>query len=216
MPFAMRPMHITDIPQVSEIDRECFPTQWPPPYRRDLLYGNSVYYLVCYEENDGERASEDGAQGPPITEMPHRARLWHRLTHLFSPGRDTPPPPGQRLVGVVGLWIMAGEAHITTIGVRNAYRRQGLGELLLISIIELATGNGARVVTLEVRASNSVALELYEKYGFRRVGVRKGYYTDNREDAIIMTTDEVTSASFQGQYQRAKDAHAQRWGLAHC
>jgi len=111
---------------------------------------------------------------------------------------------------------MAGEAHITTIGVRQAYQRQGIAELLLISTMDTALMRNAQVMTLEVRLSNSAAQALYEKYGFTKMGVRRGYYTDNREDAVIMTTDTLTSALFQAQFQRLKRAHAERWGPALC
>jgi len=109
---------------------------------------------------------------------------------------------------------MAGEVHITTIGVRQTYQRQGIGELLLISTIDLALMWHAEVMTLEVRLSNSAARALYEKYGFIKKGVRKGYYTNDREDAVIMTTDKLTSTSFQGQFRRLKRAHSERWGPA--
>jgi ribosomal-protein-alanine N-acetyltransferase len=111
---------------------------------------------------------------------------------------------------------MAGEAHITTIGVRQAHQRQGIGELLLISTIDIALMRNAQVMTLEMRLSNSAAQALYKKYGFTKRGVRRGYYTDNREDAVIMTTDTLTSALFQTQFQHLKRAHAERWGPALC
>ena len=90
----------------------------------------------------------------------------------------------------------------------------GIGELLLISAIELALSRNAHMLTLEVRKSNMPAQALYKKYGFEEVGVRRGYYTDNREDAIIMTTDRLTSAPFQALFQRLKGKHDKRWGEA--
>ena len=106
---------------------------------------------------------------------------------------------------------MAGEAHITTIGVRQAFQRLGIGELLLISTIDLALSRQAEVMTLEVRLSNRAAQELYQKYGFTKRGIRRGYYTDNREDAVIMTTDTLTSVLFQSQFQLLKRAYVERW-----
>lgn len=123
-------------------------------------------------------------------------------------------PPSQLVVGVTGFWLMAGEAHITTIGVRQAYQRLGIGELLLISTIDLALTRQAQVITLEVRLSNTAAQELYQKYGFTKRGARRCYYTDNREDAVIMTTDTLTSAPFQSQFQQLKRAYAERWRTA--
>jgi len=141
-------------------------------------------------------------------------RFLARVRRLFY--ADEASPSNQRIVGLVGLRIMGDVAYIITIGVREAYRRQGIGELLLISAIDLALMRKARVATLEVRASNSAAQALYEKYGFTKTGARQGYYSDNREDAVIMTTDTITSAPFQSQFQRLKRAHAERWGPAQC
>ena len=108
---------------------------------------------------------------------------------------------------------MADEAHIINIAVREDHRRQGVGELLLISIIDLATELNASIVTLEVRTSNTAAQSLYRKYGFSQVGIRKGYYTDNREDAILMSTEKIASTPFQAQLNRLKQAHSKRWGI---
>jgi ribosomal-protein-alanine N-acetyltransferase len=83
--------------------------------------------------------------------------------------------------------------------------------MLLISTIELAALQKARVVTLEVRASNSVAQNLYTKYGFKRVGLRKAYYTDNKEDAFIMTTDVITSPAYSQQFNELKSSHTKKF-----
>ena len=82
---------------------------------------------------------------------------------------------------------------------------------MLIKAIELAKELGAQVITLEVRISNTVPQALYEKYGFQRVGSRRAYYSDNKEDALIMTTDHITSASYQAKFQLLKEEHSQRW-----
>ena len=86
---------------------------------------------------------------------------------------------------------MAGENHIISIGVRRDYRRIGIGKLLLLSLIEMAINNSNSIVTLEVRKSNLVAITLYQKLGFEIVGTRKNYYSDNREDALIMTLSDA-------------------------
>jgi ribosomal-protein-alanine N-acetyltransferase len=85
--------------------------------------------------------------------------------------------------------------------------------LLLISLINLATELGTHFITLEVRASNTAAQSLYSKYGFTQVGVRRGYYTDDREDAVLMSLEDTTLASVQANLQRLKQAHFNRWGL---
>lgn len=93
--------------------------------------------------------------------------------------------------------MMVDEAHITNLAVRTEYRGKGIGELLLLATIDLANELKARFMTLEVRVSNLVAQSLYSKYGFVQMGVRRGYYLDNHEDAAIMSTDMLTSPSFQ-------------------
>ncbi|MES2210418.1 MAG: ribosomal protein S18-alanine N-acetyltransferase [Chloroflexota bacterium] len=95
---------------------------------------------------------------------------------------------GDALAGYGGIWMMVDEAHITTFAVDPRWRRQRLGETLLMAMIDLAIARHAREATLEVRLSNVPARRLYEKFGFRPVGVRPRYYSDNGEDALIMTT----------------------------
>ena len=209
MSYAVRPMCMGDVPQVNEIDRECFPTQWPTiSFRGELLSNRLSRYLVVLEESNNP---SDPAEQLDQSGSGSGSRFPERLRRFFSSDKVSRSTTNQRILGVIGFWIMAGEAHISTIGVRLAYQRQGLGELLLISSIELAQILHAHVITLEVRASNSVAQALYEKYGFTKAGVRQGYYSD-REDAVIMTTDTIISAPFQSQFQRLKEAHAQTWG----
>jgi ribosomal-protein-alanine acetyltransferase len=96
-----------------------------------------------------------------------------------------------------GIWLMVDEAHITTFAVDPAWRRQGVGETLLLALLDLAVARHAREATLEVRLSNLPARRLYEKYGFRPVGLRPRYYSDNGEDALIMTTEPLTGASMR-------------------
>ncbi len=102
-----------------------------------------------------------------------------------------------QLVGYAGMWIILDEAHITTIAVDPSYRGQHIGERLLVGLIDVALERGARWMTLEVRKSNTAAQALYRKYGFREIGTRKGYYSDNREDAIVMWTGNLREHDFQ-------------------
>src|SRR5581483_1515228 len=95
---------------------------------------------------------------------------------------------------------IADEAHVTTIAVREGSRGLGYGALLLASLIDEGFALGIRWVTLEVRASNSVAQNLYRRYGFRDSGLRKRYYSDNNEDALIMTTDDITLHAYRAQF----------------
>src|SRR5258706_15089541 len=92
------------------------------------------------------------------------------------------------------MWLMGDEAHITSCAVHPAGRRQVSGERLLVAFLDLAADRHAREATLEVRLSNVAARRLYEKYGFRPVGIRPRYYSDNGEDALIMTTEPLDEA----------------------
>lgn len=100
------------------------------------------------------------------------------------------------LVGYSGFWFSDEEAHITTLAVHPDYRRLSVGERLLINDIVEAKKAGADWVTLEVRVSNDSAQRLYGKYGFRSLGVRRHYYQDNDEDAMVLWTERLSSQDF--------------------
>jgi len=88
--------------------------------------------------------------------------------------------------GYCGMWIIIDEAHITNIALLPKYRGKKLGEALLKKVMEIARGKGAKTMTLEVRISNDIAQSLYRKLGFQNGGIRKNYYTDDHEDALVM------------------------------
>ena len=94
--------------------------------------------------------------------------------------------------GYGGMWIILDEAHITNVAVHPDYRGIGIGEGIMKALINTAAHLKVEGMTLEVRVSNKVAQNLYEKLGFSGVGVRKGYYTDDGEDALIMWKDKLT------------------------
>jgi ribosomal-protein-alanine N-acetyltransferase len=94
------------------------------------------------------------------------------------------------IVGFVGFWMLLDEAHISTIAVHPALRRQGIGHALLLEAIREAVAREAVLVTLEVRQSNQGAIQLYRRLGFEVVGRRVRYYKDNQEDALLMTLDD--------------------------
>ena len=102
-----------------------------------------------------------------------------------------------RIVAFAGIWMMLDEAHITTFAVDPDFRRRSIGERLLLAVLDLAIERGAREATLEVRLSNLAARRLYEKYGFRPVGIRARYYSDDNEDALIMTTEPLGEQRMQ-------------------
>jgi ribosomal-protein-alanine N-acetyltransferase len=117
---------------------------------------------------------------------------------------------GDEIVGFAGMWLLVDEAHVTTFATRRAWRRQGIGERLLLALLDLSAARGAHEATLEVRPSNMPARRLYEKYGFKNVGVRTRYYSDNNEDALIMTTDSLDGRSMRERIAELRAAVAAR------
>jgi ribosomal-protein-alanine N-acetyltransferase len=208
-PVLVRQMTIDDIPLVSEIERESFPTTWPQAaYRRELQSNAMARYLVVADTAprapSSSASSEDTAHG--LTGIVGGVRRIFSGAHPQEDGDD------RRLVAFLGLWFLLEECHVVTVAVRQAYRGRGLGELLVITSVELATRNNLELLTLECRVSNTVAQKLYEKYGFEIVGRRKRYYSDNNEDALIMTTPPIQTAAYQVTFARLRAAHRERWG----
>lgn len=93
------------------------------------------------------------------------------------------------VVAYAGMWLVLDEAHVTNIAVHPVYRGRGLGEVVTRALMQHAADMGMAWMTLEVRRSNAVAQALYHKVGFIDVGYRKGYYQDNKEDALIMACE---------------------------
>ena len=191
-------MHEGDIPQVAEIERASFPSAWPQTAYKRELQNSAARYLVVTELGD------DAPEQPPP------AGVWSALRRILTVG-ESEAPADERLLGFIGIWLMVGEAHIVTVAVRDEYRRMGIGERLLIACIEMALGYDQEVVTLEVRRSNQAAQRLYEKYGFAHVGVRVRYYSDNHEDAVIMTTPPIASTGNRGRLAELAARHRTRW-----
>ncbi len=111
---------------------------------------------------------------------------------------------GDEVVAYGGIWLMVDEAHITTFAVHPRDRRRKIGERLILALLDLAADRGAREATLEVRLSNLPARRLYEKYGFRPVGIRPRYYSDNNEDALIMTTEPLALPAMRDRVARLR------------
>jgi len=196
----LRPLESGDIPQVMDIERESFPSMWPQTTYKKELKNKLARYLVVYEpigEGPAGQDEPDSGQGPLSA-----------VKRLFTPAQATQ----ERILGLVGLWCMMGEGHIVTIAVRQAYRRQGLGELLLLAILDAAREAGQDGVTLEYRISNHEARRLYEKYGFTQVGVRARYYSDNQEDAVLMSTPPLRSSKYRALLAERIEEQRSRWG----
>ena len=110
------------------------------------------------------------------------------------------------LVAYGGLWVIMDEAHITTIAVDVDRRGAKIGERLLVQMLTAAHQKGATRVTLEVRANNDAARRLYEKYGFVWVAVRKGYYSDNNENADILWINNLDDPEWRRRFAKNRAA----------
>lgn len=209
---ALRHMRTEDISQVLEIEREAFSPLWVgTPFKREL---NNRYarYLVAFSPPEADDAPQPGP--PPEHQSISEASLWDRLKRSVQSVVKRDGLEGDYAGGVagyVGVWFQGNEAHITEIAVRESLRGNGIGELLLIGSLRAAMEYGSSVMTLEARVSNFVAQRLYEKYGFRQAGIRKAYYSDNREDAVIMTTSPIHTEEFQELFNRLQQAYLDRW-----
>jgi ribosomal-protein-alanine N-acetyltransferase len=184
LPYVVELMQIADLRQVMAIEQVSFPTPWPvSAYRHELTQNDLSTYLVLRQ-----RGAEAEASWP--------RRAGRRLS--LAARRALP------VLGYGGFWMIVDEAHISTLAVHSGWRGRGLGELLLVALIEAAVLRGAAEATLEVRVSNVVAQGLYRKHCFAQVGRRKGYYSDNREDALIMTTPPLDEPRFAARYAARK------------
>jgi ribosomal-protein-alanine N-acetyltransferase len=211
--YRVEPMRIEHIPVVSAIERRCFAQPWPQnAYRREIQSNKTAHYFVA--------RVVDPESTQPLPE-PHRqsnngdANLFVRLSRMLRGPIEPPPLPAMEaelrsIIGYAGLWLMTDESHITTIAVDPDFQGNGIGELLLVALIDRSQQIGARWLTLEVRVSNLGAQKLYEKYTFKEMGLRRRYYSDNGEDALVMWTDPIESDIFQSTLTRNREALTQR------
>jgi ribosomal-protein-alanine N-acetyltransferase len=210
-------MRIEHISAVSGIEKLSFPQPWPQnAYRREIQENRMAHYIVARRLNDDHRLGGSAAES--ALAAPSQSDFIGRLSRFLRPPE---PPRSPRLeeelrsiVGYAGIWVMTDEAHVTTIASHPDVRGQGVGELLLVALIHRGIEVGARWTTLEVRASNTVAQSLYRKYTFKEMGVRRRYYSDNGEDALVMWTDALDSDSFLTAMEHHERKLAERLGSA--
>jgi ribosomal-protein-alanine N-acetyltransferase len=210
-------MRVEHIPAVSAIEKLSFPQAWPQnAYRREIQENRMAHYIVA--RRLGHEASSHASAAQSSHTSPGQGDLIGRLSRFL---RSPDPPRSPRLeeelrsiVGYAGIWVMTDEAHVTTIASHPDVRGRGVGEFLLVALIHRAIEVGARWMTLEVRASNAVAQGLYRKYTFREMGVRRRYYSDNGEDALVMWTDALDSESFETALEYNERKLAERLGSA--
>lgn len=186
--FSIEPMTLADIPAVVAIEHASYSMTWPAKaYDYELQDNDLAHYFVL----------RTSLPHPPQKESKH-------FNHSSEAQGQT--PGGQRsavdgrfstVIGLAGFWLMGDEAHISTIAIHPDWRGLGLGEWLLLTLIEVAQALDAQTATLEVRPSNHSALALYQKYKFEQVGRRPRYYSDNDEDALILTTPPLTLPDYQ-------------------
>ena len=210
MDVALRRMRSDDISQVIEIEHEAFSPGWVGTQFRRELNSRHCRFIVAYLTNNDEIPAEMGVA--EAGEQPD-ASMWARMVRgvktVFGTGGETGT---DAIAGYVGIWFQGDQAHITEIAVRESLRGQGIGELLLIGTVRAAYEQGLEEVTLEARVSNFVAQRLYDKYGFNEVGIRKNYYADNREDAVIMTTDRIHTNAYRQKFTGLQDRFFERYG----
>jgi ribosomal-protein-alanine N-acetyltransferase len=181
LPYQVVPMTEDDLEAVMAIERMAFTLPWSArAYQYELHQNESAHLFVTRPRPDSSSASV------PRT-------LWNCLRKMLGGS----PIYGTPLVGYACLWMLVDEAHISTLAVHPAWRRRGIGSLLVYALLCHAQALEAQVVTLEVRVSNSAAQALYEAWGFRVVGRRRRYYSDTGEDALVMTTPTLTNPEFQ-------------------
>lgn len=199
--YRVEPMRSQDLEQVMEIERVSFSAPWSMhAFDYELHYNEMAHYYVVRPQE------RNGLVHNAILEQANTTRpFWQRW---FT--NNSVEKPRLPIVGYGGFWKMVDEAHISTIAITPEQRRRGIGELLLIAMIEASQEHGSTLVTLEVRKSNTSAQALYFKYGFEIAGERKHYYSDNGEDAWIMTTPDITTASFNQRVQELKGILLQR------
>ncbi len=173
----LRRMLLSDIEPVVELDHLSFPTPWPArTYRWEITNHDRSTMLVL-------------EQGPPLGPSANGSGLRNWLKQRLAGTQAAAP-----LLGFSGMWYIAGEAHVSTIGVHPEWRGRKLGELLLWGMVRRAIQQGADMITLEVRVTNHVAQNLYRKYGLEVMGRRRGYYRDNGEDAYMMGINQLDAA----------------------
>jgi ribosomal-protein-alanine N-acetyltransferase len=147
--------------------------------------------LVSPSEIDAVLAIEEASFTNPWTREMYLAELQNEGVSFFYLARD----PDRRTIGFCTVWRVLDELHINNLAVLPAYRRAGIGSALLTHVLDEGARMGAKRATLEVRRSNEAARQLYERFGFSIVGVRKGYYSNPIEDALVLWREDLALRS---------------------
>lgn len=218
LPVSVRRLRVDDIDQVVAIEKEAFSPLWvSSSFKRDINNKRANYLVACFDEGvspeeilaefDADQSAPDENQRPP--------KLLSRVLGRLGFSASIEPPTADdafNIAGYVSVWYQGEEAHITEIAVKETLRGRGVGELLLIGSLKAAIEYGSKVMTLEARVSNFIAHRLYQKYSFKSVGIRKAYYSDNREDAVIMTTSPINTSEYETLFAGLQSMYQSRWG----
>jgi ribosomal-protein-alanine N-acetyltransferase len=208
-------MKVKHVPAVTAIEKLSFSSVWPASaYKREIERNQLAYYAVARRTPGAGAPRRAPRFSVPAEPVPEGQGMLTRLARkIMGEGPVVPAEDVDELesiVGYAGLWLMVDSAHVTTIAVDPPYRGEGIGELLLLDLIDRATAMGAAELTLECRVSNYIAQALYRKYTFRNTGLRKRYYSDDGEDALIMTTEPLGSQTFRLVMDRNRTQLAKR------
>lgn len=174
----IRPMTATDLEEVLQIDRASFTLPWPASAYRHEIENNQLSLCYVAETTTVEQSAPNLAQQAESKPIVGR-KIVDR------------PIVDRQVVGLIVVWLIMDEAHIATIATHPDFRQRGIARRLLAESLRHSQQRQATSATLEVRASNLAAQELYARFGFEVVGRRRRYYRDNQEDALLMTLHDL-------------------------
>jgi len=185
-----------DLDEIMPLEHQCFTDPWSRHmYLNDLTTNEMATYLTLRMAN-GKRQIAGGERQIADSEWPLRVANGKELSAI---GHQP-----SAILAYGGLWLLMDEAHIATIASHPDWRGCGLGQWLMLALLDAAVARGAVSSTLEVRAGNLPAKRLYEKLGYEVTGVRKRYYRDG-EDGLIMTTPPLAEPAMQARLEAARD-----------
>ena len=177
--IVIHPLAPSDVRAVRRLERAAYGSANPrTAFERELRNGLAAYLVAVDAAADVERPAR---------------RRWQDRGPLGWLRRRVGAGDGAPILGFAGVWYTHEQLHLVTIAVDPRQQRRGIGLTLLLAVCDLAIEAELDSIALEVRASNAGAMQLYERCGFRRAGRLRNYYSDNREDAIVMLLDGLTA-----------------------
>lgn len=187
MNYIIRRMREEDIPQVVEIEKTAFSRPWSKSiFKATLLLPYAAYYVAVEDKEEENRESSGGtlmAGGSADSGKPDDALEAGASADSGKPDKNMEPG---KIVGMCGVKKIFEEGEISNVAVHPDFRGKGISRKMLNILMREAREDGVQAFTLEVRAGNGIAINLYESLGFRTEGVRRGYYDHPKEDGLIM------------------------------